>query len=96
MSELAWATTYKKGNWRGIKFTEDGINCACTIWYPLDDNESIGYAFDLMDGDIDELINLLLELKHSPPDEVPEEMRKSVEESNDELEVTSGGIEGVS
>lgn len=54
------------GNLRGEKIAyEDGVSCC--VWYPFDieDEESFGICFDVVEEDIDDLIRLLWKLKYA-------------------------------
>ena len=56
----------KKGKLRGeaVRYP-DGVGCC--IWYPFDDDDDAGIAFDFPRSDIDDLIALLEELKVIEP-----------------------------
>ena len=57
-----WEPNLKIGNICGDKVEfEDGIGCC--IWYPFDDDEDSGCCWDFAFEDIDDLIELLKQLK---------------------------------
>ena len=59
----------KKGNLRGEKIKySDGVGCC--IWFPMgeDEDEGVGLCFDFSDTDLDDMIELLKEMKETEPE----------------------------
>ena len=57
------------GPWRGNRVTHEGSE-ACVIWQPLAGDPEVGYMLDFPPADIDDLIELLHQLKTAKPEEI--------------------------